>query len=67
MYKPDKNGGPAYPIHDAGSWDGMSLRDRFAIAALPVVGFNDGHSDELGRRARAAYKQADAMLEARKQ
>jgi len=79
------DGGPAYPVKnrelvvdDDGSHTadvqhlGMSLRDRFAIAALQgVLASGPMFSDELdmdkvyGLVAKSAYDQADAMLKAR--
>lgn len=79
------DGGPAYPLpvndeqcrarFDSG-YGGMSLRDAFAIAALPTIyaesvrvmevsGFPDENwHDEV---AMDAYAMADAMLRARTQ
>jgi len=58
-------GGPAFPIEKPPFHNGMSLRDYFAakamqgLVALPEVDMS--HDDY----ARWAYRQADAMLEAR--
>ena len=65
--KPD--GGPAYPVNGPnGNHPGMSLRDFFAIHAPMnvIVGclFNPGGFD-VEHLADAAYKYADAMIEAR--
>lgn len=67
--KPD--GGPAYPVpglHNNEYFNGMSLRDFFAIHAPMnvIVGclFNPGGFD-VEHLADAAYKYADAMIEAR--
>lgn len=63
------DGGPAYPAleYSGSAHAGMSLRDAFAIAALQGFAAAD-REDEHGHvdLARAAYRQADAMLEARK-
>ena len=67
-----EDGGPASPIPSDGrthdSWAGMSLRDFFAIHAPMnvIVGclFNPGGFD-FEHLADAAYKYADAMIEAR--
>ena len=74
------DGGPAYPISLPGWGDngaqGMSLRDHFAAAAMGAFLSNrqmylamladrgSAYPDEY--IAREAYRQADAMLEARK-
>jgi hypothetical protein len=79
MAKPD--GGQAFPRAGFGfayrdeegaesesSQDGMSLRDYFAIKALPAVTAGD-HTDGQGdpeRHAAQAYRYADAMLAERK-
>lgn len=68
------NGGPAYPIppivigdklFDESSSTGMSLRDAFAIAALPqainVVTIRNS-ADPHSIAAIIAYQFADAML-----
>lgn len=74
------NGGPAFPnfresddrslVHEK---DGMSLRDYIAVAALQgfgtwmLGGFGTlSGGDALKARAALAYRQADAMLEARR-
>lgn len=70
------NGGPAFPFVDSASpleHPGMSLRDYTAIKAMAafistsggpcIVGGLGGAEPEV---AKAAYKMADAMLEARK-
>jgi hypothetical protein len=77
--KPIDSGGPAFPTENEGqtgntTWrhEGMTLRDYFAAKALsgmlttarsPCLGGLDGYE---GHAAQAAYKIADAMLEARK-
>lgn len=71
------DGGSAFPCANPdydGNWNnqlttgGMSLRDYFAAAALPMIPHvgcgGDLDSNEL---ARAAYQIADAMLAARKE
>lgn len=73
------DGGPAYPNtvkvtdEEYAELRGMSLRDRFAIAALPalipIVHANSGSigSDQgMANAADVAYGLADAMLKARK-
>jgi len=69
------DGGSAFPhlpyASDSQNWSdgssGISLRDYFAAAALPMIPHvgcgGDLDSNEL---AQAAYQIADAMLEARK-
>lgn len=44
---------------------GMSLRDYFAAAALPICTDNVGGFEWEERTAQNAYKLADAMLKAR--
>ena len=63
------DGGPAYPVVIQGdrvfsSYPGMSLRDAFAIAALPWLCVPRGAAPDgiIERAARAAYALADAML-----
>lgn len=71
------NGGPAFPVayeHSEATCEqhGMSLRDRFAIAALPPVMYIccsdelEGDESQPDMFARKAYEVADAMLRARK-
>lgn len=64
-----KQGGAAYPTFGAGDGHaeaGQSLRDCYAIAALPaVIIARDGAlygPENAERIARAAYAIADAML-----
>jgi hypothetical protein len=64
------NGGYALPREEADMRQvGMTLRDYFAAKAMQAAATNptgaDGFSFE--ERARWAYAQAEAMLEARKQ
>jgi len=72
------NGGPAFPVQDAASWQahGISARDWFAGLAMPAVYADAMHearqgsglmSDDQWRigLARDAYALADAMLKAR--
>ncbi len=71
----DNDGGPAFPAfetNDAGELEhnflGMSLRDWFASQALVGLGTNVNsgfENDDCAKRARLAYKQADAMLHER--
>ncbi len=67
------DGGPAFPVQDASTWQahGMTLRDYFAakamqglLADLPksLHGF-----DWVNNTAKEAYSLADAMLKARKE
>ncbi|WP_186042992.1 hypothetical protein [Burkholderia gladioli] len=62
------DGGPAFPVpglqHDA-DFNGMSLRDRFAIAALPQIQFSHHGEYSMEAMATLAYQQADALLKAR--
>lgn len=61
----DKDGGPAFPTlpDTPPQWDGMSLRDYFAAAALPVI-ISECTAPTIGTSAAAAlaYSMADAML-----
>lgn len=70
---------PAYPVYHGGNArsddDGMTLRDYFAAKAMQGMFANpeDGHDPDLetydeyvAEIARCAFKQADAMMEARK-
>jgi len=69
------DGGPAFPVQDAASWQahGMSLRDYFAakaLAALISIGgngtsFGPESKDNNERFSSVAYIMADAMLKAR--
>lgn len=63
-------GGPAFPAFKEQS-DGMTLRDYAAIKAMEgILASNTEHEHEdahiFDAIAEAAYKQADAMLKARK-
>ena len=67
-------GGPAFPCHpgiENPIYDGMTLRDYAAIKAMQgILASNTEHEHEdahiFDAIAEASYKQADAMLEARK-
>ena len=71
------NGGPAFPAHGSMGEvvsEGMTLRDYFAVRAMPLVavGHCDAHAAEVWVRAEHfdglaadAYALADAMLKAR--
>ena len=70
-------GGPAFPLHNHGAQTlglhvaGMTLRDYAAIKAMEgILASNAEHEHEdahiFDAIAEAAYKQADAMLKARK-
>lgn len=66
------NGGPAFPCEYEGSTRsdafGMTLRDYFAAKAMQAIRTNpDYYTLSVHKVAEAAYGQADAMLEARKQ
>ena len=74
----DYHGGPAFPYHlnpDGGQIPGMSLRDWFAGQALIGILSNleltklalaEGKVKNESAMSEAAYRFADAMLEARK-
>lgn len=68
------NGGPAYPVYtgNAKHWEfGMTLRDAFAIAALPGLirecrgDTREGDISYPEYVARCAYLTADAMIKER--
>ena len=67
-------GGPAFPCHpgiENPIYDGMTLRDYAAIKAMQgILASNTEHEHEdahiFDAIAEASYKQADAMLKARK-
>ena len=67
-------GGPAFPCHpgiENPLYDGMTLRDYFAAKAMQgILASNTEHEHEdahiFDAIAEASYKQADAMLKARK-
>lgn len=67
-------GGPAFPCHpgiENPIYDGMTLRDYFAAKAMQgILASNTEHEHEdahiFDAIAEASYKQADAMLKARK-
>jgi hypothetical protein len=66
--------GPAFPCHpgvENSIYDGMTLRDYFASKAMEgIFASNTEHDHEdaviFDVVAEAAYRMADAMLEARK-
>ncbi len=63
---------PAFPNEGFNGWgkpeEGMTLRDYFAAKAMQGLLHDAGHGDgQWEFEAKAAYKIADAMLEARKQ
>jgi hypothetical protein len=66
-------GGPAFPfIFDDGRqrnvYTGMTLRDYFAAKAMQAfIGNANLNVFDVAAVARAAYKMADAMLEAREE
>ena len=56
---------PAFPVHGL---PGMTLRDYFAAKAMQALLSHQRTLTEFEETvARAAYEQADAMLEAREQ
>ena len=67
-------GGPAFPCHpgiENPIYDGMTLRDYAAIKAMQgILASNTEHEHEdahiFDAIAEASYKQADAMLKARR-
>ena len=70
------NNQPAFPLHNHGAQTlglhvtGMTLRDYFAAKAMQGIFASNtehDHADEhiFDAVAEAAYKQADAMMEAR--
>lgn len=67
------NGGPAFPVERRSpqlstDFDGMTLRDYFAAKAMQGWSANPLPQDSTIHDVAAwAYRQADAMLEARKQ
>lgn len=61
---------PAFPIpgwKDDADFNGMTLRDYFATAAMQAAATNSIGADgfTFDQRAEWAYQQADAMLKAR--
>lgn len=65
--KPTETGGPAFPVDEAHSnYEGMTLRDYFAAKAMQGFLSCPGMRASVKYYAEKAYKQADAMLEARK-
>ena len=60
-------GGPAFPCHTIAMHEGMTLRDYFAAKAMAAYASSADWRIDMGpeETAFAAYKQADAMLEAR--
>ena len=68
-------GGPAFPCHpgiENSLYDGMLLRDYFAAKAMEgILASNTEHEHEdahiFDAIAEASYRQADAMLKARKE
>jgi hypothetical protein len=60
-------GGPAFPYENRYEHEGMTLRDYFAAKAMAAYASSDDWRIDMGpeETAFAAYKQADAMLEAR--
>jgi hypothetical protein len=60
-------GGPAFPAqnHHGQKFTGMTLRDYFAAKALQAYLTAPDTGWDFNELSRAAYEQADAMLEAR--
>lgn len=64
------DGGPAFPLHDSDHWEGMSMRDYFAIHAPSPSEFMRKHLRELehgrmlGDRSRMYQSRDDEKLEA---
>lgn len=77
MSETKEDGGPAFPLTvqfpdgTGRKMQGMSLRDRFAIAALQALGTSDSYAnfdfDGVDHLARDCFRVADAMLKARKE
>jgi len=64
------DGGPAFPVQDAASWQGhgMSLRDYFAAKVVQgICASGPGTYMTNQRIAKEAYELADAMLKAREE
>ncbi len=67
-----KNGGPAFPVNELhgdgcslyARHFGMTLRDAFAIAAMPQI-YGRAESGGFERVAKLSYELADEMLRAR--
>lgn len=57
------NGGPAFPAGTA--YQGMTLRDYFAAKAMQAYLTAPDTGWDFNELSRAAYEQADAMLNAR--
>lgn len=59
-------GGPAFPLNVTHKWfEGMTLRDYFAAAAMQAVITGRPDYRDQDWIAKAAYMMADAMLAAR--
>lgn len=59
------DGGPAFPVQDAASWQahGMTLRDYFAAKAmLGLMHWDALPAGDFPHAAAEAYELADAML-----
>jgi len=68
LRKDGSDGGPAYPVVEFEHHAGMSLRDAFAMAALPaIITLTADKAVSLKSIADEAWAQADAMLKARYQ
>ncbi len=58
-----ETGGPAFPTN---LYNGMTLRDYFAVKAMQAILSNPEYVSEDAALAAQSYNVADAMLEARK-
>ncbi len=60
-------GGPAFPVPTGALWNGITVRDYFAIRALREASslYPNGHERGWRGIARVAYEIADEMLAAR--
>lgn len=62
-----KDGGPAFPVQDAATWQGhgMALRDYFAAKAMQGDWAQGNAGGDFHEDAARYYQMADAMLAAR--
>jgi hypothetical protein len=63
-----KDGGPAFPVQDASTWQahGMTLRDYFAAKAMQgQLSRSNANYLSDDQHAEYAYAVADAMIKAR--
>jgi hypothetical protein len=59
------SGGPAFPLPELHAWEGMTLRDAFALKAMGMQFGVTGSSICISEMADRCYAMADAMLAAR--